>query len=146
VHPADRRCNCPWQAAAAILAGMEAHPAYAPALPSAVSDLRAANDAPKLRLRPAPITPATTQMIQQRLGKAIRIRRRMMDLTLQDLAGACGVTFQQVHKYESGLCSMSASQLWCVAVALNVPVSYFYDTLATPELMVPADEYDEDLD
>ncbi|HLZ75043.1 helix-turn-helix transcriptional regulator [Phenylobacterium sp.] len=125
---------------------MEAHPAYAPALPSAVSDLRAANDAPKLRLRPAPITPATTQMIQQRLGKAIRIRRRMMDLTLQDLAGACGVTFQQVHKYESGLCSMSASQLWCVAVALNVPVSYFYDTLATPELMVPADEYDEDLD
>ncbi len=41
---------------------------------------------------------------------------------------------------------MSASQLWCVSVALNVPVSYFYDTLATPELMVSADEYDEDLD
>ena len=35
----------------------------------------------------------------------------MMELTLQDLAGACGVTFQQVHKYESGLCSLSASQL-----------------------------------
>ena len=120
---------------------MEAQPNYVdPALA-----LRAANDAPKLRLRPAPITPATTRVIQQRLGRAIRIRRRMMDLTLQDLAGACGVTFQQVHKYESGLCSMSASQLWCVAVALNVPVSYFYDTLATPELMVPADPYDEDV-
>ncbi len=146
VHPADRRCNCPWQVDAAILADMEAHPVYAPALATTVADLHAANDAPKLRLRPAPITPATTQVIQQRLGRAIRTRRRMMDLTLQDLAGACGVTFQQVHKYESGLCSMSASQLWYVSVALNVPVSYFYDTLATPELMVSADEYDEDLD
>jgi hypothetical protein len=122
---------------------MEAQPTYAA---GALADLRPANDSPKVRLRPAPITPAITQVIQQRLGRAIRIRRRMMDLTLQDLAGACGVTFQQVHKYESGLCSMSASQLWCVAVALNVPVSYFYESLATPELMVSADEVDEDLD
>ena len=53
---------------------------------------------------------------------AIRVRRRMLDLTLQDLAGACGVTFQQVHKYESGMCSMSASQLYCVAVALAMGV------------------------
>ena len=123
---------------------MEAQTAYA--VSPTVADLHAANDARKLRLRPAPISPATTRVIQQRMGRAIRVRRRMMDLTLQDLAGACGVTFQQVHKYESGLCSMSASQLWCVAVALNVPVSYFYDTLATPELMVSADEYDEDID
>ena len=40
---------------------------------------------------------------------------------------------------------MSASQLWCVAVALGVPVSYFYDSLATPELLVAADD-EEDLD
>jgi hypothetical protein len=110
------------------------------ALKDTTLTLRAANDAPSRRLRPAPITPATTRMIQQRLGRAIRIRRRMLDLTLQDLAGACGVTFQQVHKYESGLCSMSASQLYCVAVALKAPPSYFYDSLATPELMVAAHE------
>ena len=116
------------------------------ALKNPTSELRPANDAPRVRLRPAPITPAVTRVIQQRLGRAIRIRRRMMDLTLQDLAGSCGVTFQQVHKYESGLCSMSASQLYCVAVALNVPVAYFYESLATPELMVSADEDDQDLD
>ena len=58
MHPADRRCNCPGPAGAAILADMEAHPAYAPAVPSTVGDLHAANDARKLRLRPAPITPA----------------------------------------------------------------------------------------
>src|ERR1700753_1477949 len=107
-------------------------------------DLQPANDE-QPRLRPAPISPAPNRYIQQRMGRAIRQRRRMLDLTLQDLAAACGVTFQQVHKYESGLCSLSASQLYCVAVALNVPVSYFYESLQTPELLVPARTEDEDL-
>jgi len=105
--------------------------------------LNVANDLPKPRLSPAPISAATSRLIQQRLGRAIRQRRRMMDLTLQDLAGACGVTFQQVHKYESGLCSMSASQLWCIAVALEVPVSYFYDCLAVPELVGGVDDIED---
>ncbi|HEX3363609.1 helix-turn-helix transcriptional regulator [Phenylobacterium sp.] len=96
-------------------------------------DLQAANDPPMRHLRPAPITPSDTRYIQERLGRAIRLRRRIMDLTLQDLAGACGVTFQQVHKYESGLCSISAAQLWAIAQALEAPVSYFYATLAAPE-------------
>jgi len=96
-------------------------------------DLQAANAPPPRRLRPAPITPPVTRYIQERLGRAIRLRRRMMDMTLQDLSCACGVTFQQVHKYESGLCSVSAAQLWAIAQALEVQVSYFYDTLATPE-------------
>jgi transcriptional regulator with XRE-family HTH domain len=86
------------------------------------------------RLRATPISAATTRYVQERLGRAIRQRRRMLDLTLQDLAGACGVTFQQVHKYEAGLCSLSAAQIWCIASVLGVPVSYFYDALATPEV------------
>jgi ribosome-binding protein aMBF1 (putative translation factor) len=86
------------------------------------------------RLRHALIGPAATRYVQERLGRAIRLRRRMMDLTLQDLAAACGVTFQQVHKYESGLCSLSASQLWAIAQALEVPVTYFYETLAPREV------------
>jgi DNA-binding XRE family transcriptional regulator len=85
----------------------------------------------------APIDAATTRYVQERLGRAIRVRRRMMDLTLQDLAGACGVTFQQVHKYESGLCSLSASQLWAIAQALEVPVTYFYENLSAPDVWGP---------
>jgi DNA-binding XRE family transcriptional regulator len=85
-------------------------------------------------LRAVPISPATNRYVQERLGRAIRVRRRMLDLTLQDLAGACGVTFQQVHKYESGLCSLSASQLWAIAQALDVPVSYFYENLDAPDV------------
>jgi DNA-binding XRE family transcriptional regulator len=86
----------------------------------------------RLYPRPAPISPATTRYVQERLGRAIRQRRRMLDLTLQDVAATCGVTFQQVHKYESGLCSLSASQLWAIARALEVPVTYFYESLTAP--------------
>jgi ribosome-binding protein aMBF1 (putative translation factor) len=109
---------------------MEAQNAY---LPANVDNLPAARS----HLRPVPIDAATTRYVQERLGRAIRLRRRMMDLTLQDLAGACGVTFQQVHKYESGLCSLSASQLWAIAQALEVPVTYFYENLSAPDVWGP---------
>ena len=77
----------------------------------------------------APFTAATVRHIQERVGVAIRRRRRMMDLTLQNLAASCGVTFQQIQKYECGACSISAAQLWSIAVALDVPVAYFYDAV-----------------
>ena len=86
------------------------------------------------QLRTVAIDAAATRYVQERLGRAIRHRRRMRELTLQDLAGACGVTFQQVHKYESGLCSLSASQLWAIAQALDVPVTYFYNALAAADI------------
>ena len=92
-----------------------------------------ANDSAAPALRSAPISAATNRYIQERLGRAIRQRRRMMDMTLEDLARYCGVTFQQVHKYESGLCALSASQLWSISVALDVPVSHFYDILTAPD-------------
>ncbi len=103
--------------------------------------LAPANDsAPPHRVRPAPVTPDTTRLIQQRLGRAIRNRRRLLDMTLENLAQHCGVTFQQVHKYESGVCSMSAAQLWSISVALDVPVAYFYEALTASDLWRAAED------
>jgi DNA-binding transcriptional regulator YiaG len=110
---------------------MEVQNVYSDQAPRAANDEVARNGG----LRSTPITPAANRRIQERLGRAIRLRRRMMDLTLQDIANACGVTFQQVHKYESGLCSLSAAQLWCIATVLQAPISYFYDSLAAQELL-----------
>lgn len=110
---------------------MDAHQTRAETTPLALTP---ANDTAPRRSRLAPITPDTTRYIQKRLGQAIRHRRRLLDMTLEDLARHCGVTFQQVHKYESGVCSMSAAQLWSISVALGVPVAYFYETLTTPDL------------
>jgi DNA-binding transcriptional regulator YiaG len=73
--------------------------------------------------------------VQVRIGGAIRRRRRAVEVTLLELARVCGVSFQQVQKYESGACSISAAQLWTMAVALEVPISYFYEAAAEPAVV-----------
>ncbi|MDD3836921.1 MAG: helix-turn-helix transcriptional regulator, partial [Phenylobacterium sp.] len=64
------------------------------------------------------------------LGKRLRRRRRLLGLTQQQLAGACGVRFQQIQKYECGANRISAARLWQLSEALQVPVAYFYDGLS----------------
>lgn len=47
-------------------------------------------------------------------------------MTQQQLADAVGIRFQQIQKYESGANRISASRLWSIARAMDVPVSFFY--------------------
>jgi transcriptional regulator with XRE-family HTH domain len=68
--------------------------------------------------------------IDLHLGKRMRRRRRLLGLTQQQLAEACGVRFQQIQKYECGANRVSAARLWLIAGALNVPVDYFFEGLA----------------
>jgi len=63
------------------------------------------------------------------LGRRLRRRRRLLGLTQQELAHACGVRFQQIQKYECAANRMSAARLWQLAEVLEVPVSYFYEGL-----------------
>ena len=63
------------------------------------------------------------------LGKRLRRRRRLLGLTQQQLAGACGVRFQQIQKYECAANRMSAARIWQLAEVLGAPVSYFYEGL-----------------
>lgn len=63
------------------------------------------------------------------VGKLIRHRRWLIGMTQTDLANACGIKFQQVQKYETGMNRVSASRLWQIAAALKVPVSFFFDGL-----------------
>ncbi len=68
--------------------------------------------------------------IDLHLGKRLRRRRRLLGLTQQQLAGACGVRFQQIQKYECGANRISAARLWQLSEALEVPVGYFFDGLS----------------
>jgi len=71
--------------------------------------------------------------IDVHLGRRLRRRRRILGLTQQQLAGACGVRFQQIQKYECAANRMSAARLWQLAEVLDVPVSYFYEGIAEVE-------------
>jgi transcriptional regulator with XRE-family HTH domain len=68
--------------------------------------------------------------IDVHLGRRLRRRRRLLGLTQQELAEACGVRFQQIQKYECAANRMSAARLWQLAEVLEAPVSYFYEGFA----------------
>jgi transcriptional regulator with XRE-family HTH domain len=61
--------------------------------------------------------------INSHVGRRIRAERRRQELTQRELADACGVTFQVIHKYEAGLVTISAGMLWRVADALGISVT-----------------------
>jgi transcriptional regulator with XRE-family HTH domain len=73
------------------------------------------------------------------LGRRLRRRRRILGLTQQQLAGACGVRFQQIQKYECAANRMSAARLWQLAEVLEVPVSYFYNGLGQEAVAAEAE-------
>ena len=62
---------------------------------------------------------------------SLRIRQRhiMLGLTQQQMAELIGVTYQQAHKYETGINRISAGRLYQIAKALGVEIGYFFDEL-----------------
>ncbi len=64
------------------------------------------------------------------VGQRVRQRRWAKGMTQQQLAEMVGIRFQQIQKYETGENRLSASRLWDIAAALEVPVSYFFEGLA----------------
>ena len=67
--------------------------------------------------------------VDMHVGKRIKHRRWLVPMTQQQLAEQVGIRFQQIQKYEAGANRVSASRLWEIARALEVPVGYFFDGL-----------------
>ncbi|MBE3638680.1 helix-turn-helix domain-containing protein [Mangrovicoccus algicola] len=67
------------------------------------------------------------------VGKRVRHRRWMVGMTQQQLATKVGIKFQQIQKYETGMNRISASRLWDISLALDVPVAYFFEGVEAGE-------------
>lgn len=63
------------------------------------------------------------------VGRRLRRRRRLLGLTQSQLAESVGIRFQQIQKYEVGANRITASRLYELAMALRVPIGYFYQGL-----------------
>lgn len=50
-------------------------------------------------------------------------------MTQQQLGDRVGIKFQQIQKYETGTNRISASRMWDIAQAMDVPVSFFFEGL-----------------
>ena len=67
-------------------------------------------------------------------------------MTQQKLAELFGIKFQQIQKYETGANRVSASRLWDIADALEVPVAFFFEGIrAEGEEAEPTDGLPADL-
>lgn len=86
-----------------------------------------------------------THPVDVHVGKRVRHRRWLIGMTQQQLAEQVGIKFQQIQKYETGANRVSASRLWDIADALDVPVSFFFEGLGEEQkkddskTMLPAD-------
>lgn len=60
------------------------------------------------------------------VGARIRLLRNSSGLSQEWLAHKCGVTFQQIQKYEKGRNRVSPSRMSEIAAALGVPVALLY--------------------
>ena len=67
------------------------------------------------------------------LGAAVRVRRRTLGISQESLAEQCGVSFQQIQKYENGANRISFSRLVQIARALRCRVTDLMDVLDEPD-------------
>ena len=57
------------------------------------------------------------------VGENIRTARLAAGVTQTELGNACGITFQQIQKYENGTNRVGGSRLMQIAEALKVPAA-----------------------
>jgi len=71
--------------------------------------------------------------IDLHVGKRLRRRRKLLGLTQQQLGEMAGVRFQHIQKFETAGIRLTSEKLYLFAQVLNVPISYFFEGLQTPE-------------
>ena len=69
--------------------------------------------------------------IDVHVGSRVRLRRTLLGMSQEKLGEAIGLTFQQVQKYERGANRVGASRLYDLSRVLDVPVSYFFEEMAS---------------
>jgi transcriptional regulator with XRE-family HTH domain len=73
----------------------------------------------------------------QLIGIRIRERRMVLGLTQLQLSELVGVTYQQFHRYELGINSISAGRLYEIARVSGTPVEYYFEGLETGNMELP---------
>jgi transcriptional regulator with XRE-family HTH domain len=85
---------------------------------------------------------AASRLRAQDADEHVRARLRecriMRGMTHQRLAELAGISYQQEHKYETGLNRIAAAQLYRISRVLGVEIGYFYEGLESERRFVPA--------
>jgi transcriptional regulator with XRE-family HTH domain len=77
------------------------------------------------------------QDADQRVAARVRERRIALGMTKQRLAELLGVSYQQEHKYETGVTRLPAGRLHQLSRVLGVEVGYFFEGLQHEPMFAP---------
>ncbi len=92
--------------------------------------LSSAAEESKSRSHRGRLADGSANPIDVHVGARIRLRRTLLGMSQESLGRAIGMTFQQVQKYERGANRVSASRLFDLTRALNIPAGYFFEDLS----------------
>ena len=67
--------------------------------------------------------------IDQHIAQRLQLRRVMLGMTQSDLAKKCGVSFQQIQKYETAGNRIPAARLFDLSQAMETSVAFFFSGL-----------------
>ena len=67
--------------------------------------------------------------VDQHIAQRILLRRNMLGMSQTDLARRCGISFQQIQKYETAGNRIPAARLFDLSQALETPVAFFFSGL-----------------
>ena len=70
--------------------------------------------------------PVVISAVDCHIAKRLQLRRTMLGMTQSDLAKRCGISFQQVQKYETAGNRIPASRLFDFSQALETSVAFFF--------------------
>src|SRR5215469_15531272 len=73
----------------------------------------------------------------QHVGSRVRMRRKMLAMSQEQLAEALGISYQQVQKCEKGANRIGASRLQQISQILQVPIAFFFE--GAPNALAPHD-------
>jgi transcriptional regulator with XRE-family HTH domain len=82
--------------------------------------------------------------VDQHVGKRLRLRRNLVELSQDDLGRRIGLTAQLIQKYEAGETRISASRLYEISAQLAVPITWFFEELE--EIKRPPAQLDHSLE
>ena len=101
-------------------------------LPSANRNVAGRDDTQSSQVKGVTVK-VNVRLVDQSVGRRVRMVRVGRSLSQTDLASQLGLTFQQLQKYEKGINRISASKLHDIARILGVEVAGFFEDASDPD-------------
>ena len=81
---------------------------------------------------------SVAEAIDEHVGQKLRNARKLCGISQGALGTRCGLSFQQIQKFESGSIRISAGRLKQLADILGVPIGFFFDGISADGTTRPA--------